>query len=827
MNDANKEYKEDNRENDNNTNSNDDNNDDDNININNSINQSFTSSLKGGFASFLRGNNNNNNDDNGGGGGKSSIFKNEESQQQNQQYWQQRQRQRHHHHRHRRSRRVDIDLHQSAGGKDGILALAWRGTKVAWADHAGIGIVDLSGGNNWKGGNNGLVGLGGAGRGGNNNNNNNNNNNSNNNNNNNITRIARIDRPAGARTSLYPTISKLKPSLVFETSEDLLVAWGDCVMSVSLFGKKKVVVVGDDCNNDNGNNNINSDDDDIIKSNHGSNNIISGGNNNGRLGMETGGAEVTMAWQTDCIACGVIPIDRDRIAVLGLVPLSNDEVCDNDNTDSHGGLTPTGYTRGGRNIVDLQIIERIDGSLASSDALPLLNGIARMGCVGGDRGGNNKDTVTTGIDDATEYYILSSHVIPRMDDQIEILAEGNIREKEGEIFWGKERGGGNNGEGCWDDDIAAVGEYALFGETSFGSFNQGGVGDMSTDIASPLDPYLRWSMDEALHQFDYSDSVDIDNPDYKITPDSDCSGNGDKYSNNSNNDKTNHNESNNSYDIHNDNNDDNGGEACSSSLCSLGDYNDDDSDDYCFPFRPQFVKCCRGPVKEIRYNNFNIDDSPPVLVLTSAYDSIVACPTDVDDAIQNAAKMGKFGKALKTALFGIVKVQRRGQLALAVGRRRTMVKRHSFSELVDNYLIAVLCPVEDIDNDNNMETAADTNTVVDIATTEGDEEINANFNINASAIVDTNTNGDISADLHEDRDLDKDLSADMYVDTISDGIRPRLLTVRRLRVAAASTAILLGADAARWEMWTSAFAKIPGGLFALRPYIPVRGEIES
>ena len=70
---------------------------------------------------------------------------------------------------------------------------------------------------------------------------------------------------------------------------------------------------------------------------------------------------------------------------------------------------------------------------------------------------------------------------------------------------------------------------------------------------------------------------------------------------------------------------------------------------------------------------------------------------------------------------------------LAVGRKRTMVKRHSFSELIDSYLIAVL-----------------------YLTTEGDEEINDNFNTNASAIVDTNTKGDISPDLHEDRDLDKD-----------------------------------------------------------------------
>ena len=49
-----------------------------------------------------------------------------------------------------------------------------------------------------------------------------------------LTRIAHIDRPTGARPSLYPTLSSLRPTLHFETNNYLLVAWGDCLMGLSI-----------------------------------------------------------------------------------------------------------------------------------------------------------------------------------------------------------------------------------------------------------------------------------------------------------------------------------------------------------------------------------------------------------------------------------------------------------------------------------------------------------------------------------------------------------------------------------------------------------------
>merc|ERR1740124_1712857 len=48
------------------------------------------------------------------------------------------------------------------------------------------------------------------------------------------------------------------------------------------------------------------------------------------------------------------------------------------------------------------------------------------------------------------------------------------------------------------------------------------------------------------------------------------------------------------------------------------------------------------------------------------------------------------------------------------------------------------------------------------------------------------------------------------------------LTVRRLRLAAEPTPILLGGSVYIWERWTYEFSKIPGGLYVLWSHLPVR-----
>ena len=93
-----------------------------------------------------------------------------------------------------------------------------------------------------------------------------------------LNRVAHIDRPSGARASLYPHISDLRPKLLFERSDSLLICWGDCLMNMII---------------------IHSKDADI--------------NAAKRISVKC-----EMAWELDCVGCDVQSIDAEFVAVLGL-----------------------------------------------------------------------------------------------------------------------------------------------------------------------------------------------------------------------------------------------------------------------------------------------------------------------------------------------------------------------------------------------------------------------------------------------------------------------------------------------------------------------------
>jgi len=90
------------------------------------------------------------------------------------------------------SRRSDQVLYHSPEDDFPIHAATWRGSLLAWADPTGIRLMDVD----------------------------------------QMVRIAHVDRPTGARPTLYPSIDVVHPSLCFETSAQLLVAWGDCLLSL-------------------------------------------------------------------------------------------------------------------------------------------------------------------------------------------------------------------------------------------------------------------------------------------------------------------------------------------------------------------------------------------------------------------------------------------------------------------------------------------------------------------------------------------------------------------------------------------------------------------
>ena len=233
-------------------------------------------------------------------------------------------------------KKIDSVLYQGMGATSfpgdqaGIEAVTWRGGLVAWADSSGVRLFDIEA----------------------------------------MSRIAHIDRPTGARGSLYPTISSLHPSIMFERSDSLLIAWGDCLMSL---------LVRDSTSNS-----------------------TSTAKDGGPPKAKRKTVEASMAWELDCVACDVLPVDDKHVAVLGLVSSPDIEGSNHQCSNSDYSVA------GGDNTLELQIINRIDGKSISNDRLPLSEGAV----IQQHQGGNNNRITTA---NATEFRLLSSFACSRMD----------------------------------------------------------------------------------------------------------------------------------------------------------------------------------------------------------------------------------------------------------------------------------------------------------------------------------------------------------------------------------------------------------------------------
>mmetsp|Transcript_11414 Transcript_11414/g.27589 ORF Transcript_11414/g.27589 Transcript_11414/m.27589 type:complete len:1371 (+) Transcript_11414:3-4115(+) len=195
----------------------------------------------------------------------------------------------------------------------GIECIAWRGSFVAWADANGIKLLDVQS----------------------------------------LTRIAHIDRPSGARPALYPSISSLQPTLVFERSHSLLIGWGDCLMAIEIEDSKEP------------------------------------GSGNKKRSVEC-----SMAWELDCISCGVAPLDNEHVLVLGLVPLEDD--------------TETGVSEVGGNDIEVQILSRADGAVIYCDSLPV------------QRSNLSSEAAGHVSESGASLKLLSSFALPKMEDSIEV-----------------------------------------------------------------------------------------------------------------------------------------------------------------------------------------------------------------------------------------------------------------------------------------------------------------------------------------------------------------------------------------------------------------------
>ena len=205
----------------------------------------------------------------------------------------------------------------------------------------------------------------------------------------NLTRIAHIDRPTGAKPTLYPTISSLRPSLQFETSSTLLVAWGDCLMTMTVL-EVQAAPVGSAMTG------------------------LDGGGGQ-PASVKRRAVECTMAWELDCVACGAVPLDDDNVVVLGLVP----PVDDDDDGELPEQVTNEVPNQGG-NDLEIQIVSRKDGAIVYSDCLPILRKSPSLS--GRDAKASNGSPGNM-AESATSYNLLSSFALSRMDDAVEVAEE--------------------------------------------------------------------------------------------------------------------------------------------------------------------------------------------------------------------------------------------------------------------------------------------------------------------------------------------------------------------------------------------------------------------
>ncbi len=155
-----------------------------------------------------------------------------------------------------------------------------------------------------------------------------------------------------------------------------------------------------------------------------------------------------MAWELDCVACDCLPIDAEYVAILGLTQPT--DIPQNDTSMDSGGANnnaSNGY------IVELQILRRSNGSVISSDILPLAY----------------SDTERQNAKPSTgKFSFLSSFATPRMIDEYEVDAEGEVEE----------------GIGVADVDIQNI-----ILNTMVSPINE------ERPKAQFMDPHLKWSVD--------------------------------------------------------------------------------------------------------------------------------------------------------------------------------------------------------------------------------------------------------------------------------------------------------------------------------------------
>jgi hypothetical protein len=431
-------------------------------------------------------------------------------------------------------------------------------------------------------------------------------------------------------------LGHVKPHLYFETSRSLLVAWGDCLMTLTISDSaNNMITTVVPATSDNTTSQIPTPSNTPM-TNSGSN------NNNNSLPIRKRIVTCTMAWELDgIVAADVVPIDERHLAILGHVLWDDDdENNDHDKEDKkkhlNQRLIPNPYE------MEIQILDRINGSILYADLLQLQQPVSLQ-----------MDTVATNatVQQQKSYIcynqncrLLSSFSLPRMDDVLE------LKEEKGENIF----------------DIIPTVKF--------------------------VDSHLKWNLNMVAFQNYIDDKENITESKYEDDTDS------------------------------------------------------VDSDDYDFVFRVNKNSESDTNIKEVT--------APPILMIVSDTDTVLARVRDLDDAIHFALERNKPALALRHAL----------------SCSTHQLRRHKMNDLINTYLRSLLR----IPNASNAS----------LRKSQAKSEKPKSKKVHA---------------IHR-------------------------LSLRRMTLAAQSLPFLLGGNVEMWNFWISELEKIPGALFVVRKYIPVRGK---
>jgi hypothetical protein len=297
---------------------------------------------------------------------------------------------------------TDDVVYQSPHTSDRIEVVTWRGNLVAWADSTGIKLMDTD---TW-------------------------------------TRLAHIDQPVGARASLYqPYVTGIRCSLVWESSSSLLVAWGDCLMNLQVrehtgppiqLQPNAQTRQTSDADKNRDERTSNSGTSLPLPPDKGSTTAADTAAPPSIIRKRT--VECAMAWELDCVACGVAPMDADHVAVLGIVvpesPSFKAEDTSNgvrvegadfqekeESKQDQEQVDPGIATQNNiaHPVVELQLISRKEGTMALSNGIPLL-----FPDSGGDNSGTHEShALHPPSVVASEMSLLSTYSTARVDARTE------------------------------------------------------------------------------------------------------------------------------------------------------------------------------------------------------------------------------------------------------------------------------------------------------------------------------------------------------------------------------------------------------------------------